>query len=79
MSTFGVMVPMLRCRTTKRWRPKAWSVHRIGVVHRLKTMSSTGAIGHACAEVVPCAGAPPTPAMAVLLVVMRTLQVVTFL
>lgn len=49
------MVPMLRCSSTKRWVPKAFSVHRIGVVQRLNTMSRTGAIGHLCG--VPAAAA----------------------
>src|SRR5436309_12053057 len=44
---------MRRCSSTNRWRPYSLSVQRIGVVQRLKTMSTTGAIGQASSGVVP--------------------------
>src|ERR1700754_3050409 len=42
------MVVIRRSSSTKRCRPYSLSTHRIGVVQRLNTMSTTGAIGHAC-------------------------------
>src|SRR6184192_4138599 len=46
------MVAMRRSSSTNRCRPNSLSAHRIGVVHRLNTMSTTGAIGQASSGVV---------------------------
>src|SRR5262245_42005726 len=41
------MLVRRRSSSTNRCRPCSCRLHRIGVVHRLKTRSTTGAIGHA--------------------------------